>query len=118
MNEKIKNYLRYTVYAIVFLLDMCILGGIFCGCITTNRSDSSRYILEHQAEITRLEAKLDSYERTTELAIKELGNIRDRAESIESTSGDVAELFDEYQRGVTRLLQYYRDLQGGLETKE
>ena len=88
-----------TILSIFFAL--CL-----CACVSSGRVDGD--ILEHQAEIDRLESELRSRDRAVDNAVRRLESITERSTGMEGTVDDIIELFDEYQRTVEQLLRDYR----------
>lgn len=84
----------------------CIFAMCLCACVSTRRTD--RLVIEHQAEIDRLESELRSRDRAIDNAVRELEGITTRSTGMEGTIDELIELFDEYQRTVEQLLRDYR----------
>ena len=102
-----KENLHCYLIAIVYL---CIF--ICTGCATTRtKSAANGDVLAYQAEITRLEDTVASYQHAIGYTIEELGGIRECTTGIEGTVDEIINLFNEYQRRVELVLQRYRALQ-------
>lgn len=105
MNEKI----IYWMFIVALLFGVCI-----CGCQTTG-AGANRNILEHQAEIDRLESAVQQYDSAMRNAAVQLRSITIRAQSMEGTVDDVIKLIDEYQRAVEQLIRDYNKVRSKIE---
>lgn len=93
-------------FSILFLF--CpIFAHFTSSCNSTKRPIDDRNILKYQQEIDRLEEELRTRDRTIESAVRELGAITSRSQSVEGTVDELIELFEEYQRRVDKLLYDY-----------
>lgn len=100
-----------------FFIFICAL---FCstlllsGCCST-RNGTNGNVLSYQQQIDRLEEELRNRDRTVETAVRELGVITSRSNSMEGTVDELIQLFGEYQRRVEQLLYDYNKIR--TETK-
>lgn len=99
MNERKRNHI-----VVCFVL-ACVI--ILASCPSNRRNDINGTLINHQQEIDRLEEELRNRDRTIENAIRELGAITSRSESMEGTVDEVIELFGEYHRRVEQMLYDY-----------
>lgn len=101
-----------------FFIFICAL---FCstlllsGCCST-RNGTNGNVLSYQQQIDRLEEELRNRDRTVETAVRELGVITSRSNSMEGTVDELIQLFGEYQRRVEQLLYDYNKIRA--ETKD
>ena len=95
-----------------FFIFICVL---FCstlllsGCCST-RNGTNGNVLSYQQQIDRLEEELRNRDRTVETAVRELGVITSRSNSMEGTVDELIQLFGEYQRRVEQLLYDYNKI--------
>lgn len=95
-----------------FFIFICAL---FCstlllsGCCST-RNGTNGNVLSYQQQIDRLEEELRNRDRTVETAVRELGVITSRSNSMEGTVDELIQLFGEYQRRVEQLLYDYNKI--------
>ena len=108
-----KNSINSAFSISLFCIAICVVCAAFTGCATTARTNNAANgdVLSYQREIARLESSIERYNDEIGNSIEELGRIRERASGVEGTIDEVIYLFEEYQRGVERLLQRYRRLQ-------
>ncbi len=112
MDKKTFNLWSFNIvlfYFAVFVI--CAICAVFSGCSTTRVSPVDNDVLSYQREIARLESTIERYNNEIGDCVEDLGRIRERAAGLEGTVDEVIYLFDEYQQGVERLLQRYRELQ-------
>lgn len=105
MNEIRKAVLCFFIGGFLCIFLFCC-SGLFTGC-KSSRAGVTEDIIEYQQQVDRLEEELRNRDRTVDNAIRELAAITERSAAMEGTIDDVIELFNEYQRAVERLLQYY-----------
>ena len=123
MDEETPLFIKIIVYLSV-LLTLAVIALVFPGCATERcRENSSKDIAEYQREIDALTGTVRLYEMRIETAsraldadIRELELVRERAEGIGDTVQELAELFDQYQRAVERIIRDYSDLQAKVST--
>lgn len=107
-----KKSIMFAFSLVLFFIAVCIACAIFPGCATTKREyPVDNDVLSYQREIARLESTIELYNDEIGNCVEDLGRIRERASGLEGTIDEVIYLFDEYQQGVERLLQRYRELQ-------
>lgn len=75
------------------------------GCVSRRAVDST--IIDYQRKIDRLESTIQQYDTALGTAAEELGRLKDRSQGMEGDIDYIIRLFDDYQRGVTRLIQNY-----------
>lgn len=109
--EKITIWLS-TLFLFLLILGAALTGCVLEGCATTKGEyPVDDDVLSYQREIARLESTIEFYNNEIGDCVEDLGRIRERAAGLEGTIDEVIYLFDEYQQGVERLLQRYRELQ-------
>jgi len=107
-----KKSIGFAFRIVLFYITVCVACTVFTGCATTKREyPVDDDILSYQREIARLESTIERYNDEIGNCVEDLGRIRERAAGLEGTVDEVIYLFDEYQQGVERLLQRYRELQ-------
>lgn len=107
-----KSSIGFALRIVLFYITVCVACTIFTGCATTGKKHSvDNDVLSYQREIARLESTIELYNDEIGNCVEDLGRIRERASGLEGTIDEVIYLFDEYQQGVERLLQRYRELQ-------
>ena len=89
----------------LFSIHIVLLMVLFSGCVSRRAVDEA--ILDYQRKIDRLESTIEQYDTALGAAAEELGRIKDRSIGLEGDIDEVIRLFDDYQRGVTRLIQNY-----------
>ena len=91
----------------LFSIPVVLFMVLFSGCVSRRAVDEA--ILDYQRKIDRLESTIEQYDTALGAAAEELGRVKDRSIGLEGDIDEVIRLFDDYQRGVTRLIQdYYR----------
>lgn len=111
--DKFQKIIIAFVFVCLTVILCCLLGG----CVSRgNANDVDGTIIEYQREIDRLEEELRNRDRTIEDAIREIGTITSRSESMEGTVDEVIRLFDEYQRRVDKMLWEYERIRGQAES--
>lgn len=93
-----KRSIMLGFYAIFFLF-LCT------GCVSRRAVDNT--IIDYQRKIDRLESTIQQYDTALGTAAEELGRLKDRSQGMEGDIDYIIKLFDDYQRGVTRLIQNY-----------
>lgn len=107
-----KTSIGFVFRIVLFYIAVCITCTVFTGCATTKGEyPVDDDVLSYQREIARLESTIEFYNNEIGDCVEDLGRIRERAAGLEGTIDEVIYLFDEYQQGVERLLQRYRELQ-------
>jgi chromosome segregation ATPase len=111
-----RNAIRYTLYTIAMVAAWSFLGWYMQSCTTTGPG-ADRIILDHQRQVTELEARnqdlerrIAQYDSAVGRAITSLENIRTRSLGMEGTVDELIELFGQYQRGVEQLARAYNDI--------
>ena len=93
-----KRSIIFSFYAMLLLL-LCT------GCVSRRAVDNT--IIDYQRKIDRLESTIQQYDTAIGTATEELGRLKDRSQGMEGDIDYIIRLFDEYQQGVTRLIQNY-----------
>lgn len=93
-----KRSIMLSFYAML-LLFLCT------GCVSRRAVDNT--IIDYQRKIDRLESTIQQYDTAIGTAAEELGRLKDRSQGMEGDIDYIIKLFDDYQRGVTRLIQNY-----------
>lgn len=101
----------------IFLLIACACC-LLCMACTSSAGGTDSAILDYQKQIDRLENELNSRDRAIENGIRRLESVTERCTIETGTIDEVIELFDEYQRGVERLLYDYYKAGNGVKTKD
>lgn len=86
-------------FYVIFFLFLCT------GCVSRRAVDNT--IIDYQRKIDRLESTIQQYDTAIGTAAEELGRLKDRSQGMEGDIDYIIKLFDDYQRGVTRLIQNY-----------
>ena len=102
---------KKTVISFIFICLVVILCCLLGGCCTQGHGHGDA-LIDHQREIDRLEEELRSRDRAIENAVRELGEITSRSESMEGTVDEIIRLFNEYQRRVDKMLWEYERIRG------
>lgn len=93
-----KHSTMCSFYAMLLLL-LCT------GCVSRRAVDDT--IINYQRKIDRLESTIQQYDTALGTAAEELGRLKDRSQGMEGDIDYIIRLFDDYQQGVTRLIQNY-----------
>ena len=93
-----KRSIIFSFYAMLLLL-LCT------GCVSRRAVDDT--IINYQRKIDRLESTIQQYDTAIGTATEELGRLKDRSQGMEGDIDYIIKLFDDYQQGVTRLIQNY-----------
>ena len=93
-----KHSIMCSFYAMLLLL-LCT------GCVSRRAVDDT--IINYQRKIDRLESTIQQYDTALGTAAEELGRLKDRSQGMEGDIDYIIRLFDDYQQGVTRLIQNY-----------
>ena len=93
-----KRSIMLSFYVIFFLF-------LYTGCVSRRAVDDT--IIDYQRKIDRLESTIQQYDTAIGTATEELGRLKDRSQGMEGDIDCIIRLFDEYQQGVTRLIQNY-----------
>ena len=99
----------------IFICALFCSTLLLSGCCST-RNGTNGNVLSYQQQIDRLEEELRNRDRTVETAVRELGAITSRSNSMEGTVDELIQLFGEYQRRVEQLLYDYNKIRA--ETKD
>lgn len=101
--------MRNPFYWVVFIAAWSLASYVLA-CSSTGKS-ADRTVLEHQQQITELEARnadltrrLAQYDSTVTASVNRLTSIRERAVGATATVIDIINLFNDYQREVEQLL--------------
>lgn len=86
-------------FYVIFFLFLCT------GCVSRRAVDNT--IIDYQRKIDRLESTIQQYDTALGTAAEELGRLKDRSQGMEGDIDYIIKLFDDYQQGVTRLIQNY-----------
>lgn len=97
---------------VYILIVLCLVVYTLTGCATTGRTDASSNILEYQRKASLLEARIALYESAVGGAVSELRELAERSSSLDGGIDEIISLFDEYQRGVAKLIQRYSEVTG------
>jgi chromosome segregation ATPase len=94
-----------------------VLVCLLFGACRTPGPGIDRTILDHQRQVTELEARnqalerrIAQYDSAIGSAITSLEDIRARSVGMEGTVDELIELFGQYQRGVEQLTRAYNEL--------
>jgi cell division protein FtsB len=121
IGQRIKNVqrqkdMRNAVYIIAMVFAWSFLGWYMQSCKSTGPG-VDRTILEHQRQVTELEARnqalerrIAQYDSAIGSAVTSLEDIRARSVGMEGTVDELIDLFDQYQRGVEQLARAYNDI--------
>lgn len=93
----------------IFICALFCSTLLLSGCCST-RNGTNGNVLSYQQQIDRLEEELRNRDRTVETAVRELGVITSRSNSMEGTVDELIQLFGEYQRRVEQLLYDYNKI--------
>ena len=93
----------------IFIYALFCSTLLLSGCCST-RNGTNGNVLSYQQQIDRLEEELRNRDRTVETAVRELGVITSRSNSMEGTVDELIQLFGEYQRRVEQLLYDYNKI--------
>ena len=93
----------------IFIYALFCSTLLLSGCCST-RNGTNGNVLSYQQQIDRLEEELRNRDRTVETAVRELGVITSRSNSMEGTVDELIQLFGEYQRRVEQLLHDYNKI--------
>ena len=93
-----KRSIMLGFYVIFFLL-------LWTECVSRRAVDNT--IIDYQRKIDRLESTIQQYDTAIGTAAEELGRLKDISQGMEGDIDYIIKLFDDYQRGVTKLIQNY-----------
>ena len=96
---------KFFIFICALFCSTLLLSGC---CSTRNGTNGNDY--SYQQQIDRLEEELRNRDRTVETAVRELGVITSRSNSMEGTVDELIQLFGEYQRRVEQLLHDYNKI--------